>query len=154
LKSYTIDRTNGLAGALFILVGLFFGVQALNLDLGSAFRMGPGYFPLVLSGILILLGGIIIAGAVNTQSEPIGTFPLRGMLLILGAPVQFALTLGRLGFVPAIFISAYIASFASQRMTPQLAAVISACLTAFATLVFIYGLELPFRPFAQWLYGF
>jgi hypothetical protein len=151
LKSYTIDPTNGLAGALFILVGIFFGVQALNLELGTAFRMGPGYFPLVLSGLLILLGGIILISAFRTRSEPMGGFPLRGMLLILAAPVLFGILVRGLGFVPAIFVTAFVASFASRRMTVPMAAIIAVCLAAFATAVFIYGLELPFRPVGPWL---
>lgn len=151
MKPITIDRTNGLAGALFIVVGIFFGVQALGLELGTAFRMGPGYFPLVLSGILILLGGIVIASAVNTESDGVGTFPLRGMLLILGAPILFGIFVRGLGFIPSIFVTAFVASFASRRMKVPLAVIIAAALTAFATLVFIYGLELPFRPVGPWL---
>ena len=41
----------------------------------------------------------------------------RGMLFILPAPVFFGLTVRGLGFVPAIFLTAFIASFASIRMT-------------------------------------
>jgi hypothetical protein len=151
VKSFSIDPANGLAGALFIAVGIFFGVQALYLPLGTAFRMGPGYFPLVLSGILILLGGIIVASAVNTTSEAIGGFPLRGMVLILAAPVLFGILVRGLGFVPSIFIVAFVASFASRRMTVPMAAIIGVALTVFASLVFLYGLELPFRPIGPWL---
>ena len=62
MKNLTFDRTNALCGALFMATGLFFLVQSLGLEIGTAFRMGPGYFPLVLSGILVLLG-LIVAGA-------------------------------------------------------------------------------------------
>lgn len=41
MTGYTIDRTDAAAGVLFILFGLFFGIQSLGLDLGTAFRMGP-----------------------------------------------------------------------------------------------------------------
>ena len=64
----SIDWTDALAGLLFIAFGLLFGVQALGLELGTAFRMGPGYFPLVLSGILILLGLAIVASAIHDLS--------------------------------------------------------------------------------------
>ncbi len=151
MDSFKVDRANGLAGALFILAGIFFGVQALSLPIGTAFRMGPGYFPLVLCAILILLGGIIIASAVNTTSDPVGSFPLRGMVLILGAPILFGIFVRGLGFVPSIFITAIVASFASRKMTLPMAAIIAAALTAFATLVFLYGLELPFRAIGPWL---
>ena len=66
MKSVRIDTTNGLCGALLIVFGLFFAFQSLSMDLGTALRMGPGYFPLVLSGILVLVGiGLFVWLAVS-----------------------------------------------------------------------------------------
>jgi hypothetical protein len=151
MRSLRIDPTNGLCGALFVVVGLFFLVQSLGLEIGTAFRMGPGYFPLVLSGVLILLGLVILVQATRVGSEPIGPIAWRGMLLILPAPILFGLTVRGLGFVPAVFISAFVASFASTRMTPLLAVVLSVLLTVFAVVVFSYGLSLPYQRFGPWL---
>ncbi len=53
------------AGAVFAAIGLAFMAGALTLDIGTAFKMGPGYFPLVLSGLLVLLGLIVMAKSVN-----------------------------------------------------------------------------------------
>ena len=52
---------NLLAGAIFVAFGLAFAIAAANYDLGSALKMGPGYIPLVLGGVLVLLGAIIVA---------------------------------------------------------------------------------------------
>lgn len=150
----TIDRVNGAAGLLFIGFGLFFGIQAWMMPLGTAFRMGPGYFPFVLSGILILLGGVIIASAVRTESEGIGRIAWRGMFFILAAPVLFGLLLRGLGFVPAIFVAALVASFASSKIRPLHALALSAALAAFSTATFIYGLGLPLRLVGPWLGGY
>jgi hypothetical protein len=147
----TIDRTNGICGALFVVIGLIFAWQSFNLELGSAFRMGPGYFPLVLAGVLILLGLVIIASALRMEGEAIGPIAWRGMVFILFAPILFGLTLRGLGFVPAIFITSLVACFASSRMTPLVAVIVSACLTIFTALVFVQGLELPFRLFGPWV---
>ncbi len=151
MRSLRIDPTNGLCGALFVVVGLFFLVQSLGLELGTAFRMGPGYFPLVLSGVLILLGLVILVQATRAEGEPIGPIAWRGILLILPAPILFGLTVRGLGFVPAIFLSALVASFASSRMTPVVALILSALLTVFSVIVFSYGLGLPFERFGPWL---
>lgn len=151
MKSIRIDRTNALCGALFVGLGLFFVLQSLDLELGTAFRMGPGYFPLVLSGALILLGAIIVVNALKVEHEAIGNIAWRGMIFILPAPIFFGLTVRGLGFVPALFLAAFVASFASTRMTPLLAVVLSAGLTVFSLLVFTYGLGLPFRTFGPWL---
>jgi hypothetical protein len=146
-----LDATDAIAGALFIAFGLFFGLQALSLDLGTAFKMGPGYFPLLLSGILTLLGVAITASAFNKSGDAIGSYAWRGMIFILPAPVFFGLTVQGLGFVPSIFLTSIIAAMASLKMKLPLALLLAVALTVFSTLVFSYGLGLPFRRFGPWL---
>ena len=147
----TVDSTNLICGGLFILFGLFFGWQSLGLEIGTAFRMGPGYFPLMLSGLLILFGLIVVVQAFRASGEPIGTIAWRGILFILAAPIFFGITVRGLGFVPSIFFTALIASFASAKMSISWALVLSFILTIFSTLVFSYGLSLPFQRFGPWL---
>ncbi|RUY81986.1 tripartite tricarboxylate transporter TctB family protein, partial [Mesorhizobium sp. M7A.F.Ca.CA.001.10.2.1] len=60
MKPFAIDRANGLCAALFIGFGAWFALQSLGLEIGTALRMGPGYFPLVLAIVLILLGAVIL----------------------------------------------------------------------------------------------
>jgi hypothetical protein len=151
MKSLRIDPTNGLCAAIFIAFGVFFAIQSLSLDIGTAFRMGPGYFPLLLACVLILLGLIILIQAARVGSEPIGSLAWRGMLFVLPAPIFFGLTVRGLGFVPALFCTALIAAFASHRMRPGIALLLAAVLTLFSVVVFSYGLGLPFRRFGPWL---
>jgi Tripartite tricarboxylate transporter TctB family len=151
MKPFAIDRASGLCAALFIGFGACFALQSFGLEIGTAFRMGPGYFPLVLAIVLILLGAVILVQAVRFEGEAIGHIAWRGMLFILPAPIFFGLTVRGLGFIPSIFLTALIASFASRRMKPLTALVLSAGLTLFAFLVFSYALGLPFRRFGPWL---
>lgn len=151
MKSLSFDTTNALCGGILTAVGLFFAWQAFNLELGTAFRMGPGYFPLLLAIILTLLGIVILVQSVRVQHEPMGAIALRGMLFILPAPVFFGLTVRGLGFVPSLFFTALIACFASRRMTPIMAVALSLALTAFSVAVFSYGLGLPFQRFGPWV---
>lgn len=151
MRKLVLDPANSLCGALFILAGLFFASQSLGMEIGTAFRMGPGYFPLVLASLLVLLGVAILIQAFRTEGEPIGAIAWRGMVFILVAPIFFGLSLRSLGFVPSIFLAALIASFASSRMTVLLALAVAAVLTVFATLVFSYALGLPFQRFGPWL---
>ena len=151
MKPFAIDRTNGICAALFIAFGAFFALQSLGLEIGTALRMGPGYFPLLLAIVLILLGVVILVQAVRFESEAIGHVAWRGMLFILPAPIFFGLTVRGLGFIPSIFLTTLIASFASARMTLLTALLLSAGLTLFASLVFSYALGLPFQRFGPWL---
>ncbi len=151
MKNLAIDPTNGACGAIFVATGAFFAIQALGLELGTTFRMGPGYFPLVLALVLILLGGIVIVQATRIAGEPIGPIAWRGLAFILPAPIFFGLTVRGLGFVPSIFITCLIAAFASTRMKPLAAVLLAAGVTLFSVVVFSYALGLPFQRFGPWL---
>jgi hypothetical protein len=148
-----IDRANALCGAIFVAFAIYFASSSLTMDLGTAFRMGPGFFPLFLAVVLMMLGLVIIVQAIRLEGEPIGRFALRGMAFILPAPILFALTLRGLGFVPSIFLTTFLASFASAKMKPVTALILSALMTGFTTLVFVYGLGLPFPLVGPWLGG-
>ncbi len=151
MKSLSFDTTNALCGAIFVGLGGFFIYQCLGLELGTAFKMGPGYFPLVLALILALLGIIILVQSTRVEGEPLGPVAWRGMLFILPAPIFFGLTVRGLGFVPSLFFTALIACFASQKMKPLTAIVLSIALTIFSVAVFSYALGLPFQRFGPWV---
>ena len=151
MNNLSFDRTNALCGIVFIGAGLFFVIQSLGLELGTALRMGPGYFPLLLGGLLVLLGAVIFFQSFRGEGEPIGHLAWRGMLFILPSPIIFGLTVRGLGFVPSLFITAFIACFASERMTPLGALVLSAAVTVFSVAVFSYALGLPFERFGPWV---
>lgn len=146
------NRTDVLCGLALLAVAALFGWQVTALPIGTAVRMGPGYFPMVLSGLLAVLGAIILIKALRSPEpeEEKGPIAWRGMAFILPAPVFFGLTVRGLGFVPALFVTALIASFASRRMKVWQAFVLAGLVTAFSTLVFSYALGLPFRRFGPW----
>jgi hypothetical protein len=139
------------AGVIFIALGLLFGVGATHLELGSALRMGPGYFPLILAGLLIALGLAIVVNGLGHSAPDRLTVPWRGLVLILAAPVVFGLTVQGLGLAPALALVALLSAFASRRMSVALAVALSLCLTVFCVLVFSLGLGLPLRLFGPWL---
>lgn len=149
-KKRSIDPANGLCGALLVLTGGFFAYQSIELDIGTSLRMGPGYFPLVLSIVLMLLGGIILVQSMRVSGEAIGPIAWRGLMIILPAPIIFGLTIRGLGFVPSVFLTCLIAAFASIRMKPLTALLLSLGITAFSVAVFSYGLGLPYQRFGPW----
>lgn len=151
MKPLSIDPVNGFCAALFLAFGAFFGLSSLGLELGTTFRMGPGYFPLLLSGLLVILGLVILVQATQVQGEPLGPIAWRGMAFILPAPIFFGLTVRGLGFVPSIFLTALIAAFASHKMKVPMAFILAALLTAFSVAVFSYALGLPFQRFGPWV---
>lgn len=146
------DDTDIVAGLLLMGAAAFFGWQSLGLEMGTSTRMGPGYFPLVLSGMLFLLGAVILWKAFGrADDEPFGRVAWRGIGFILPAPIFFGLTVRGLGFVPALFITTLIAAQASVRMRLLPALALAVAVTVLSTLIFSYGLGLPFRRFGPWL---
>ncbi len=147
----TVNIRDAAAGALFVGIGAWFAFSALNLDIGTAFRMGPGYFPLVLAGILILLGVIVAVRALRTGPGHVGPVAWRGMLFILPAPIIFGLTVRGLGMVPALAIIVLMVAYASRSMRPVPAICLTLVLTAFCVGLFSFGLDLPLRRLGPWL---
>ena len=91
--------------AFYIVIGLFGATTLGENEIGSLSRMGPGYFPLIISTGIILTGlAIAVKSLLLTPALPsegrnwqLGR-PFSG-LLILGSVALYAATLLTLGFV-------------------------------------------------------
>lgn len=151
MKPEGTDRSTIAAGALFLAIGALFGWQSLGLEMGTALRMGPGFFPLILAGVLMLLGLLVVLSGLKGAGDAWGPMAWAGMAFILPAPVIFGLTVRGLGFVPAIFLVTLVAGFAARRLAIWQVLLLAVAVTVFATLVFSYGLALPYRRFGPWL---
>jgi len=142
-----------LSGLLFVGFGAAFGYAATGYPLGTAFRMGPGYFPLLLAGALAVLGvAILIKGVTAAAADsPVGVVPWRGALFLLGALVYFGATVRGLGLVLALLGTAFLSALASRHNAPLAALVIAAALTVACVAVFHYGLGVTVPLFGPWL---
>jgi lysylphosphatidylglycerol synthetase-like protein (DUF2156 family) len=151
------DRRDLAAGAIFIALGALFALGTRDLDMGTPLRMGPGFFPLILACLLMLLGAVMAVKAFVSGPDPhapaANPIPWRGLILILIAPIVFGITIAGLGLAGAVALAVAISSFASRRMDMSLAVMLVIGLTAFCTLVFHYGLGLPVRLVGPWLGG-
>ena len=65
------------AGLMFMGFGVFTVAWALtHYQMGTAVRMGPGYFPVVLGGLLTVLGAMVFAESLLMRPDP-GSSPLE-----------------------------------------------------------------------------
>ena len=140
-----------LAGLIFIGLGAAFAIGALAYPLGSALRMGPGYIPVALGGVLVLLGLLVIVEGFFAEGGELGPTPWRAIVLILASIFFFGLMVRRLGLAPTLFIAAFIASFSSREMRLLPALAIALALTVFCILIFVKALGLPVQLFGPWL---
>jgi len=139
-----------LAGLLYLAIGgaaLFF---ARSYPFGSAFRMGPGYFPMVCGGVLVLLGTILVLRSFVFSDSPPDRIRLRPLLLVLGATALFALGIERFGLAVSTTLVVVVSYLANDRPRPLEALLLALVLVAMAVGVFAYGLQLPFRVWPEW----
>jgi hypothetical protein len=147
-------RKDLLAGAIFAALGLAFAITSTTYEVGSPLRMGPGYFPLVLGSVLVLLGILIaIKGFVAGDSDDIGPVPWKAIALFVAALVFFGLTVRGLGLVPALLVTVFLSALAGHRARVIPAAVIAASLTALCVLIFVIVLQLRLPLFGPWIEG-
>jgi hypothetical protein len=138
------------SGVLFIVTGTLFMVLSRQYQLGTAAKMGPGYYPTMLGGLMAGLGLLILLGSMAKGAAPlkIERIDFKANLLVLLAVAVYALTLPKLGFIVALFLLIGISSVASHEFSWKTTAISSVVLLVFSWLVFVKGLELqfPFLP--------
>ncbi len=133
------------AGLIFIFFGLFAIMEARHYPLGTAASMGPGYFPLVLGGILILFGLVISGRSLWLSGETLKPLALRPILLITIAVLAFALLLEPGGVALATLALITISSLGGSEFRLREMVLIYLGLAALAVGLFVYGLGLPFK---------
>lgn len=136
-------------GLLFVLIALVFGYQALfKLEIGTLRNMGPGFFPMVLSIITMVIGiAIAIPSLRSAIVESDLAIPWRGLATISVAPILFGFMIGPFGMVPSILVLAAVSSLASRKTTPMSAVGTSVVLAAICAGIFVYGLGMPIPLF-------
>ena len=139
------------SGVMFIAIGIGFAVGAGNYSLGTSARPGPGYFPLMLSVIMAILGAIVLFKSMTIETEggdPVGSFAWRPLLIVIASIVMFGLLLPRAGLFITVPLLIVMVSFATTEFSWIGTLVNAVVLTVFAWLVFVVGLKLtiPLYP--------
>jgi hypothetical protein len=149
-----IEKPRDLVGGILMMaLGAGFFLSARTLEFGTSLRMGPGYFPTILSVLLILLGTVLTLLALRGPSGEgaFGSIAWRGVLLVVGATAFFGLTMRGLGLAPVVVVVVLLAASASRYARLRTALVLAVCLAAFCSVLFTVGLGLPLPLFGPWL---
>ncbi|MBO0132247.1 tripartite tricarboxylate transporter TctB family protein [Agrobacterium burrii] len=148
-----MKKKEALSSLVVLLIGgTFAASSAFTLDLGTTLKMGPGFFPLVLSCILLAIGGVLLFTSLEGDEKlGIHTVSARSIIAIITAPILFGLVVRGAGFVPAVAATTLSASMASAGLSFLKSAAITVGMTAFCVAVFVYGLGLPVRLIGPWL---
>ena len=151
---FKINAKEVWSGGLLVLIGMATTLGSLNYQIGTLARMGPGYFPLMLGIILMVLGLIVLISPDMDRSsadDGLDKLGLKAQLmtwgLVISSVALFAI-LGKYGgLVPATFFLTFVAALADHKNTWKVALAVSVVLTAFTVGVFYYGLQMQLPLF-------
>lgn len=140
-------------GVIYLAFGGSAVALARGYGLGTAFRMGPGYFPTALGILLIAIGLASLVRGVLRPGDPLALVRLKGILAIVGSTVAFGLLVRGAGLVVALPVLVLLSAAASARFRWGPALALAAGLTVFCVVVFVKGLGVPLPLLGHWFGG-
>jgi len=133
-----------IAGLLFIVLGGLAVFFARDYPFGTTMRMGPGYFPTVLGGILFIFGITVLARGVRSGDPVKGEWGWKPLALVTVSIVLFGFLLDRAGLIPATIATLVAAAAAGREFRWKEVLLLALVMTAFSVAVFSWGLKLPY----------
>jgi hypothetical protein len=143
------------AGLLYMAVGTAFAVASWGYRMGTASRMGPGYFPFWLGILMAVVGALVLFGALRAHAEPetVERWALKPLFVIVASVVVFGLLLTTAGLVVSVVALVIGSSLASHEFTWRATLLNTVVLIGFALIVFVYGLGLQFPVWPAFVGG-
>jgi hypothetical protein len=132
------------AGLMLIAIGAGAIFVARNYPFGTALRMGPGFFPVVLGGLLIVFGLAVLAIGLRKGESMTGSWSLRALIILPLSLILFGLLMEYAGFVPAMLVLIVGSATASTEFRFLEVLLFAAGLTALSVAVFVWALGLPY----------
>ena len=132
------------AGMMLIGIGAAAMLIARGYHFGSALRMGPGFFPIILGGILIGFGICVMAVGLRSGEKIRGSLSLRVMILLPLSLILFGILMERAGFIPALVALIFVSAASGREFKFVEVLLLTALLTVASGALFIWGLGLPY----------
>jgi len=124
-------------------ISLAFGLQSLRYPIGALGRAGPGLFPLMVSGLLLLIGVITVVRSRFVERVHLD-FKMKNIAIILASLCGFAVVSHFLNMTVGIVFMVFCASFAGTSYSVMRNLQVSAGLIAVAfAFQKLLGLNLP-----------
>lgn len=138
------------AGLIYVIIGLAAVYIGREYPMGTAVRMGPGYFPSVLGVLLALIGAVSMVRSFLRPGEAIGRLAWRETLIVLGATMLFGLLLRGAGLVVSMMVLVLVSAYASKKFRLKTSLLLAIGLTLFSVLVFVKSLGVPLPLWGKW----
>ena len=118
-------------------------LAARGYSLGTAGKMGPGYFPLLLGGVLGVLGLILLGRSLALDGEPLPPIHIFPIAVIAVAVCLFGALIEPLGVVIALAVLTVVTAWAGPEFRLMQTLALAAALIVFSIGAFVYLLGLP-----------
>jgi len=142
------------AGLVFVFIGILSVWTSRDYPMGSAGKMGPGYFPTILGGALALFGLVISIRSLWVGGERFRLQTFRPLVLILSSVIGFALLVNPLGLVLATFVLVFLSCLGGGAIRLGEVTLLFLILALLSALLFVYGLGLSFSLWpASWIFS-
>jgi hypothetical protein len=138
------------AGIIYIAVGAAAIIIARDYGMGTPRKMGPAFFPVILSVLLIVIGIASLVRSFVQPGTPIGGFAIRGTLLVTGATVLFGVIVRGAGMIIAMPLLVIVSAYASKHFGWRTSILLAVGITAFCILIFLKGLGIPLPIVGTW----
>jgi hypothetical protein len=133
------------SGLMFLGFGLFFVIwAAIYYQMGTAVRMGPAYFPVLLGGLLAVLGLVILLESFVVEGPPVPAFAFRPLILLSVGCVLYGYLMKPLGLFVATLALVVVSALGGHEFKWKEVLILYVILMLFSWLVFVRGLTLPF----------
>lgn len=146
-----INRQEIVSGGLMLLIGIGTVIGSLNYDIRSLARMGPGYFPLGLGALLIVIGALILITPSTEIDEDLGRNKgepqYRAWAFVIVGVMLFAVLGHYGGLVPATFVLVLVSALGDRSNSFIAAVALALAITVMAVAIFHYGLQMQFPLF-------
>lgn len=153
------------AGLMFSSIGLAFAIASYtSYKIGTAARMGPAYFPIMLGVLLAVLGAFIIFEALVIETEdgePVGEIAWKPLTFVILANLLFGVMIGGLpsiklpamGLIAGVYVLTFVGSLAGDRFKPKEVFILATSLAVVCYLAFIKLLNLQFPVWPTFITG-
>jgi predicted anti-sigma-YlaC factor YlaD len=143
------NRHEVLGGVTIAVFGVLAIVEGYRLGTGTLTRMEPGYVPLALGLVLVLLGFLMSVGRDEAPAKVVllEKAEWRGWLCIIAGVAAFLVLGPHAGLVPAAFSCVFISALGDRTATLKGAFILALSVTAFGVILFHYFLTIPMSLF-------
>jgi len=137
-------------GFIYMAFGISALIIARDYKMGTALKMGPAYFPAIVSALLVLVGIISVVRSFVKEGSPIGSFTVKGLFIIAASTLVFGFILRGAGLIIALPVFVISSFYASRWFNWRHSIMLAVGVSAFCIIVFLKGLGIPIPLVGSW----